>query len=149
MKNVCYISLDCHLGSGDPSLCNISIHGRSQGMEGGAGCNRNTQLMITSPSHSLCKKTETYKHYNASEPSLINKYGPITSVPALYLITAGAIIIYLSDKSCQDIYSNISPTSHDLKLPELKNNNPLITLQAPSSKSSKLNRKNEKKKTKA
>lgn len=58
----------------------------------GGGCNRNTQLMITSPSHSLCKKTETYKHYNASEPSLINKYGPITSVPALYLITAGAII---------------------------------------------------------
>lgn len=120
---------------------------------GGGGCNRNTQFMITSPSHSLCKKTETYKHYNASEPSLINKYGPITSVPALYLITAGAIIsscpftvIYLSDKSCQDIYSNISPTSHDLKLPELKNNNPLITLQAPSNKSSKLNRKNEKKK---
>lgn len=87
-----FISLDCHLGSGDPSLCNISIHGRSQGMEGGGGCNRNTQLMITSPSHSLCKKTETYKHYNASEPSLINRYGPITSVPALYLITAGAII---------------------------------------------------------
>lgn len=68
------------------------------------------------------------------EPSLINKYGPITSVPALYLITAGAIIyphvllIYLSDKSCQDIYSNISPTSPDLKLPELKTRATILSL---------------------